>query len=286
MEHLCQIPCSAMPIISEADSGKAIKPIIHPNRVADFHVLIYMIHGEMEVIEDGVTHTLTPNTLFFLKKGIHHWGEKPFSMDASWFYVHFSCASSPKPTIEIPSMHIFTESALNSTLLDYHLTMPKRLEFDASNQIYQRIKQIISYHNTGNMMQSALLLWETLLTAYRQKTHRDWTAADTAKIDKVIAYLDNHYPYKLSHDALQQMTQLSYKYLSTLFKQRMGVTIKQYQLVLRLKKSIELLCETNMPISEIAHQTGFYDEFYFSKTFKREYGVSPLRYRMTYTPKI
>lgn len=99
-------------------------------------------------------------------------------------------------------------------------------------------------------------------------------------------FINEFYNQKIPQEKIERELNLSYKYLSALFKEKTGKTIKQYQLSLRIKKAVELLCETNMPIVEISRQTGFYDEFYFSRIFKREMGESPLRFRIAYTPKI
>jgi len=47
----------------------------------------------------------------------------------------------------------------------------------------------------------------------------------------------------------------------------------------RLKTAAELLSSSDMPVSEIAFKAGFNDQNYFSRRFKRAFGVSPLRYR-------
>lgn len=55
---------------------------------------------------------------------------------------------------------------------------------------------------------------------------------------------------------------------------------------LRLMQSAKLLAETKMQIQEIADITGFQDSLYFSRQFKREYGLSPKYYREKYTESL
>lgn len=87
--HNVRIPCNCLPLVGEADYGRALRTMIHCDRTAPFHVMIYLLKGGMEIVEDGVCHKLTPGTLFFLKSGVHHWGEKPFLNGSAWYYVHF-----------------------------------------------------------------------------------------------------------------------------------------------------------------------------------------------------
>lgn len=58
-----------------------------------------------------------------------------------------------------------------------------------------------------------------------------------------------------------------------------GMSIKEFILDLRLKRSIQLLLESDLTISEIATQTGFSNGSYFSVCFKKYYKISPTKYR-------
>ncbi|GJM80120.1 hypothetical protein HMSSN139_26160 [Paenibacillus sp. HMSSN-139] len=48
---------------------------------------------------------------------------------------------------------------------------------------------------------------------------------------------------------------------------------------IRLSKACELLKQPSLLIKEVAEQAGFPDIYYFSKAFKKKYGVSPLTFR-------
>ena len=61
---------------------------------------------------------------------------------------------------------------------------------------------------------------------------------------------------------------------------RNGVIIySELLLEQRMKRAKELLVYTNKTITEIAEETGYTDLFYFSKTFKKNNGISPNEYR-------
>ena len=82
------------------------------------------------------------------------------------------------------------------------------------------------------------------------------------------------------------ITKRSNKYVSMLCKKEMGYSPKHYQILKRIEKAEVLLNITNNSISEIASETGFYDQFYFSKVFNEYKGVSPIKYRNSYIQKI
>lgn len=62
-------------------------------------------------------------------------------------------------------------------------------------------------------------------------------------------------------------------------KQLTGMTPNEYIKKMRMEKAAELLLTTNMTAAEIAYKVGFEDQYYFSKSFKKYYGVPPTQYR-------
>ena len=48
---------------------------------------------------------------------------------------------------------------------------------------------------------------------------------------------------------------------------------------IRMETAAELLLTTNMTAAEVAYKVGFEDQYYFSKSFKKYYGLPPSQYR-------
>ena len=68
--------------------------------------------------------------------------------------------------------------------------------------------------------------------------------------------------------------------LLTTFKKKYGITVNTYITEARLERAVYLLVEGNMTISEIAAETGFSDQSYFSKVFSAKYGMPPSEYKI------
>ena len=74
----------------------------------------------------------------------------------------------------------------------------------------------------------------------------------------------------------------SYDYLRKLFKKEMGITPHQYLCEKRLDTAAESLASVyndNDNIADVARQCGFNEPLYFSRMFKKRYGISPSFYR-------
>ena len=72
---------------------------------------------------------------------------------------------------------------------------------------------------------------------------------------------------------------LSEKYISRYFKEHFHITLSQYVTYLRLEHAKQMLQETDISVTEVAMQSGYQNISYFIRSFKKTYGVSPLKYR-------
>lgn len=68
-------------------------------------------------------------------------------------------------------------------------------------------------------------------------------------------------------------------------KKIMGMTPNDYLKAMRMNKAAELLMDDTMTVAEISYKVGFEDPYYFSKSFKSYFGVSPTQYRRGEKPK-
>lgn len=285
MEHLLKIPCTAMPFVSEADYSVTLAPMIHADRTAPFHVAIYLLQGSMEIIEDGIPYRIMPDQVFFLKSGIHHWGNKSFEIGSSWYYAHFYCDAPSSCMEELPRGIYYDERiSLKPSEKDrYYITLPKLINCEEKTQIKRNFEKMIEAHIHGNIPQTSVRLWQIFLEC-AQNAQDD--KVSNGYVEQIQNYVRQHYIDGFTSVQIQEACGLSYKYAGTLFKEVTGQTIKEYQCTLRLRKAEQLLKETNKSIAEIAQLTGFSDVFYFSKIFHRKKGCPPGEYRKTYIPGI
>lgn len=103
--------------------------------------------------------------------------------------------------------------------------------------------------------------------------------AQDALLRKVEVYLEDFRGDRLNVEALAASLHMSYGHLSRLYKQKTGRTLIEEMNRIRLSKACELLKQPSLLIKEVAEQAGFPDIYYFSKAFKKKYGVSPLTFR-------
>ena len=91
----------------------------------------------------------------------------------------------------------------------------------------------------------------------------------------VQQYLLNHYKEDISIDDLVNTFNVSKSTLHNHFKQEFNTSIHQRLLSIRLNEARKLLVSSSYSIKEIALKCGFKDSDYFSKSFKKMYGLTP-----------
>lgn len=101
------------------------------------------------------------------------------------------------------------------------------------------------------------------------------------KIDivPVKEYLDEHYSEKITLNTLGDFFYANPTYLNRTFKAQYGISIMNYLKHIRMAKAKQMLRYTSTKIEEIGILCGLGELSYFSRTFKKEEGVSPRSFR-------
>lgn len=93
-------------------------------------------------------------------------------------------------------------------------------------------------------------------------------------------YIAEHYASSsLSLEIICGHLHISTTYFSTVFKREAGESYTTYLTRVRMEKAAELLGTTDMKTYMVAKAVGYDEPNYFSYVFKKQYGVTPNRYR-------
>lgn len=174
-------------------------------------------------------------------------------------------------------MSIITLTATQQAFLNAKLDAIKQEAF----QKREAFEEMIEY-----------LLREILLFFFRIKSEgnaahisaKNLIGSETEKIrtvNRVAGYLADHYQESSSLDELASRFFTNKFYLTRIFKQVTGFTIREYLHIQRVQKAQEFLRSSLLPITEIALMVGFENVSYFEKIFRRYCMQSPREYRVS-----
>ena len=96
---------------------------------------------------------------------------------------------------------------------------------------------------------------------------------------EMVSYIQQNFTGKISLREFGEQFHLSEKYISRYFKEHFHITLSQYVAYLRLEYAKQLLQDTDISVTEVAMRSGYQNISYFIRSFKKTYGVSPLKYR-------
>lgn len=138
-------------------------------------------------------------------------------------------------------------------------------------------------YTRGMQAESPEELWDWLtgicgrLQKIAMKERQDTT---TSFVSKAVEYIKKRYSdQNITMEMVCRELGVSAAYFSTVFKKETGKTFTGYLTDYRMEQAVELLIATQDKTYIIAEKVGYADPNYFSYVFKKQYGMSPTRYR-------
>ncbi len=241
--------------VTEANINFYASPFVHPKRTMSQHDFIYMLDGEWQLGQNGEVYNIKKDDLLILGANNMHYGISPCAPKTKTMYFH---VKSEAKDLDIPD-----------------LSLPSLFTSPGKN-VKKVFSEIVRAILSGNK-RKANLYFELLLLELDETKRHIGAVEVAAKIKNLIH--DNPEVF-FSNEELAQAANVSVKTAENKFKAAYGKTIHAYILDFKIKEAIttfEVFPE--MSIKEIAYNLGFYDEYHFSKQFKKITGKSPSEYK-------
>jgi YesN/AraC family two-component response regulator len=150
---------------------------------------------------------------------------------------------------------------------------------------YKRIEELnLEYMRKLNMIYNRedIYLWlKDSIISLIEEIKNTSSHKNNMVIYKIQKYINENYTENISLREISEKLNMSYNYLSYLFNNEMDMKFKDYLRKIRINKSIELLETSDYEINRIALDVGYANQSYFTKSFKKETGVTPKKYRLT-----
>lgn len=97
-------------------------------------------------------------------------------------------------------------------------------------------------------------------------------------VEKIRLHIRHHYQETIDIEGIALTSGSSTNRFYRMFRQITGFTPHQYLTMVRLRRALQLLARYSGSVAEVAHEVGYQDEFYFSRVFKKQCGISPTQY--------
>lgn len=238
--------------ICEANINFYLNPFVHPKRKMKEHDFIYILQGEWEFGQDDERFTATKDNILILTAEHTHFGILPCSPNTKTMYFHVDCRN-------------LSEKTNNDT------TLNSLIDVSENPNVKKYFSEVVNCKLQGRQKQ-ADIFFKLLLCELSHPTEisRNSTAL---KIRKLI---HNNPERFFTNSEIAKICNVSVKTAENHFKAAFKSTIHQYTLEFKINEAVNYF--KNFPeitIKEVAYNLGFYDEYHFSKQFKKIMRVSP-----------
>jgi AraC family transcriptional regulator len=219
----------------------------------------YHLKGRLDEVNKKKTIICTRGTLLF-----HHWQDphydKNFSEDANFFHIEME-------------NNWFLKHQIKPTILEGSI----QLENPVLKPIFQKIHREIRINDSTTQISIDGLLLQSIAEITRSSDSLKTKVPAWAK--KVKEILNDNIHNKITLQSLSLETGVHPVHLCKEFPKYFNCGFGQYIRTIRIERSISLLANRNLSLSEIANDCGFSDQSHFIRCFKDVVGVTPLKYR-------
>lgn len=257
---------------------------IVPEHIRSYLELKYVYSGHCTAILGNNEILLSEGDFILLDiNSIHRimpTGEKDlvfnFSMERSYFDEAFIHRLSGFGIIEQFLVNSINSNAKHDNYVIFHTKNKPNLKELVENMLCEYLDPGVG---AGNVIESYLsILFIELMRSYQIHKEKEYRIQDKNYITEIIQYIQEHCATVSLKEAAAHFNYHP-DYLSRLIKKSTGHSFQSLRTSVRMEQAAALLLSTNLPVYQIAEQTGYLNLNSFYKKFEQQYHCKPSVYR-------
>ena len=257
------------------NAGRSFQIPVHWH---DEFEIIYVRSGFLTVSISGESYIGKTGEAFVVSPGnLHLMGSQSGTVDYYTFLF-------PLKYISFRTDDMLDEKLLEP-LNSGHLMICPRVK-DTAKELCEQLIEIYmakkeeSESKIATQVRTKIILLQFILEMWKKGfvIENDTSGRNTVE-KEMVSYIQQNFTGKISLREFGEQFHLSEKYISRYFKEHFHITLSQYVTYLRLEHAKQLLQDTDIPITDVAMQSGYQNVSYFIRSFQKAYAVSPLKYR-------
>lgn len=158
------------------------------------------------------------------------------------------------------------------------------LSAKGTESIFRRMLQRWRHHKPSAKEECMAELYSVYAEIIRSESAEYVPQSKQRELDRAVQFInDNFSSEALSVSEVAESTGMSESHFRRLFKSVYNLSPVKYINLIRVNRAKELIRYSTYSFSQIAHETGFANVYYFSRIFKKEVGCTPSEYRAAHS---
>lgn len=173
------------------------------------------------------------------------------------------------------------QSYLEDVGLSYKNPIFTPKHYDSENTIKENLKYIVDNPSAPDcaIIGHLYLFFYALLETSNYNKKKNFSTLQEFYVREAVYYIERNYSKDISIEDISEYCNLDRSYFGKIFKNLMNTSPQEFLIKYRLKKSCEMLKNEDISIKNIAELSGYPNQFYFSRAFKKIYNMSPREWR-------
>ncbi|MBI6865411.1 helix-turn-helix transcriptional regulator [Lysinibacillus fusiformis] len=146
-------------------------------------------------------------------------------------------------------------------------------------ELVMRLWHVYNQRGGISRFQTEMLFRDVLNEALLCVVNRQNSCQSHILFEQVSSYIHEHYYQSLTIPLLAEQYNVNRNRLSYVFRKHAGMGPAEYLLKYRINMAQEMLFKSDAPVQQIAQAVGMDDPFYFSRVFKKQFGIPPKEFR-------
>jgi len=249
--------------------------MIHQRRQITSFVLFYGVKGTLYISDGGNEYAMSENNYLLLAADREHVGVKCSPPGLSYYWCHFFINGEYRLFKDISGMEFIEFGKFK---------MPMYGAFPEPSKMHLLFHQLIDSSRTSG--EYSKFISNNFLDIILAEIAASEVPSSDRKVSMFVGNITewirlNATQIGNTRDVAAYFGYNS-EYLTTMIKKATGKTLTDHITESRIERAKELLRITSKTVREIAYESGFLDEKYFMRVFKKQLDVTPTAFRNTY----
>ncbi len=141
-------------------------------------------------------------------------------------------------------------------------------------------QHLFEWNNHGRIEHFCAWFEKSVIANYLKHVKKGPISRKNKLVQEIKLLIQEQFQKDITLNDIANRVFASAFYVSKIFKEEVGIGIKEYLTGVRIEEAKRLLTHTDLTISEIADRTGYKGQSYFGKVFKEIVGLTPSEFRM------